>query len=84
MTQPSAEQELVTYLRSQYLDVRVLPDGSVAALYDLMFTRAIMLGCTREGYAARFCFEDRELAKQRFSELLTEDDIPAGYVASRQ
>lgn len=77
-------EELVRYLRGQYPEVRVLPDGSIAALYDLIFTRAILLGCTRESFSARFCFEDRDLATKRFHELQTEDDIPEGYTASRR
>ena len=63
--------------------VRVLPDGSVAALCDLLFTRAICLGVTREKWSMRFCFEDRTLADKRFAELQSEDDEPAGYVARR-
>lgn len=63
---------------------RVLPDGSVAALQDLLFTRAIVLGCAGGGWAQRFCFEDRGLADRRFAELEGEDDVPAGHVAIRQ
>lgn len=66
------------------MDARVLPDGSVAALQDLLFTRAIVLGCTRDGWAQRFCFEDRSLALRRYAELEAEDDVPAGSVATRQ
>lgn len=66
-----------------YRDVRVLPDGSVAALVDLLFTRAIALGCTELGWSTRFCFEDKALADKRFSELQSEDDEPQGYVARR-
>lgn len=67
-----------------YRKARVLPDGSVAALLDLMFTRAICLGCTQDGFASRFCFKDTALADQRFAELQSEDDEPAGSVARRQ
>lgn len=80
----SEVDELVAYLKDQYLEVRVLPDGSIAALYDLIFTRAILLGCNRQSFSARFCFEDRNLATQRFHELQTEDDVPAGYTATRR
>lgn len=66
------------------MDARVLPDGTVAALQDLLFTRAIVLGCTRDGWAQRFCFEDRSLALQRYAELEGEDDVPAGSIATRQ
>lgn len=67
----------------RYLDVRVLPDGSVASLVDLLYTRAIHLGCTLTGWGARFCFADRDLATKRFNELKSEDDEPAGYTARR-
>jgi hypothetical protein len=66
-----------------YMRARVLPDGSVAALADLMFTRAIVLGVTEHSWGRRFCFNDRALAERRFDELETEDDEPAGYVARR-
>lgn len=66
-----------------YLAGRVLPDGSIAFLCELIFTRAICLGANAEGYAARFCFENRELATQRFRELLSETDEPAGFIARR-
>lgn len=61
-------QALADHLRADYRDVRVLPDGSIAALHDLLYTRAIMLGCDRHGFSRRFCFEDRALADKRFAE----------------
>jgi hypothetical protein len=78
-------QELVTWLleSGDYLDARVLPDGSVAALIRLMFTKAICLGCTYYGFESRFCFEDFDLAHQRFAELQSQDDEPAGHIARR-
>lgn len=75
--------ELAERLRAQYRDVRILPDGSIAALCDLLFTRAIILGCDELGYSRRFCFENRSLADQRFQELQSEDDEPQGYIARR-
>lgn len=66
-----------------YRQVRVLPDGSVAAIMDLMFTRAIILDCDLSGYANRFCFTDKALADQRFTELQGADDEPAGFIARR-
>lgn len=76
--------ELAAMLPLQgYMAARVLPDGSVAALLQLVYTRAICLGCIREGWATRFCFEDQKLADRRFAALASEDDEPAGYVARR-
>ena len=82
MTTP---QQLANQIKQSgsYRDVRVLEDGSIAAIGDLLFTRGIFLSCTDWGYGNRFCFEDRELADQRFAELKSEDDIPLGYTARR-
>lgn len=66
-----------------YLRVRVLPDGSVAALQDLITTRAIVLGCTRWGWARRYCFANRALADARFDQLQSEDDEPEGFLTKR-
>lgn len=66
-----------------YHRARVLDDGSVAAVQHLIYTRAILLGCHWQGWSARFCFADRALALQRYRELRSEDDVPAGYVARR-
>ncbi len=78
-------EELAARILSEnsYLQVRVLPDGTIAALFDLMFTRAIILDCDATGYGPRFCFEDRELADRRFGELQGADDVPAGHTARR-
>jgi hypothetical protein len=78
-------QELAKLLKEEhgYLDSRVLDDGTVAVLQDLLFTRALVLGCNRDGWSSRFCFENRDLANQRFRELKTEDDVPEGHIANR-
>lgn len=80
-----AAEKLARDLKSGtgYIATKVLPDGSVAALTDLIYTRAILLGCTDWGYSRRFCFKDREMATQRFEDLNSEDDEPQGYVARR-
>ena len=70
-------------MENGYLAVRVLPDASIAAICDLMFTRSIVLGVSETGYASRFCFEDHLLAIQRFWELSSEDDEPQGFIARR-
>lgn len=77
------DPDLLAWLKSQYLDVRVLPDGSIAALCELITTRSIILGVTRDSWESRFCFRDRTLASVRFAELQTEDDVPAGFIARR-
>jgi hypothetical protein len=77
-------QELADLLpRLGYMRARVLPDGSVAAISDLAFTRAIYLGCTSEHWERRYCFANYALADRRFAELQSEDDVPAGHTAAR-
>ncbi|ARU04714.1 hypothetical protein CCO03_08530 [Comamonas serinivorans] len=66
-----------------YIEVRELPDGSFAALGDLIYTRAIYLGCNAEGYSRRFCFSDRTRANTEFAALTSEDDEPSGWIARR-
>lgn len=79
---PDAEK-IADLIQPYYLAVRILSDGSVAALGDLIFTRAIMLDCDECGYAHRYCFEDRVLAVVRFYELKSAEDVPAGHKAMR-
>ena len=79
-----AAEELAQRLpRMGYARARVLPDGSVAAVSDLAFTRALYLGVTETGWARRFCFANFKLADRRFLELQSEDDVPEGHVAVR-
>lgn len=67
----------------EYEQVRALPDGSIAAIGNLLFTRAIYLGCTTWGWERRFCFEDRDREKSEFEKLASEDDTPTGWIARR-
>ena len=67
----------------QAIEVKVLADGSVAMLHDLLFTRAIHLGCNSWGWTARFCVEDRARANTEFAKLVSEFDEPTGCVARR-
>ena len=66
-----------------YLDVKRLPDGSIAGIGELMFTRAIYLGMDRIGWSRRFCFEDRDRAVIEFNKLKSKDDLPQGWIARR-
>lgn len=67
-----------------YLEVKVLPDNSIAILMELMYTRAICLGASRyTAFTRRFCFEDRAKASELFKTLQSEDDELEGYTARR-
>jgi hypothetical protein len=75
--------DLLNWLKDQYKEVRVLDDGSIAAVGDLMFTRAIYVGLNRYGYERRFCFKDLQRANAEFEKLKSEFDEPSGYIAQR-
>lgn len=82
-TAPPAEFLQAVKTMGGFREVRVLPDGSIAALGDLLYTRAIHLGCDLWGWSRRFCFSDRARADSDFAKLQTEDDTPDGWVARR-
>jgi hypothetical protein len=67
----------------KYDRVRILPDGSIAGISNLIFTRAIFLSLSLYGYERRFCFEDKEKAEVEFENLQSEEDVPTGWVARR-
>lgn len=67
----------------RYLLVRRLPDGSVAALQDLLFTRALYLGCNTWGWEQRFCYDDAGRANEEFERLRSAEDVPCGWIARR-
>jgi hypothetical protein len=69
-----------------YVAYRVLPDGSLALLVDLAFTRAICLGATEMSpfTTNRYCYADRNKATELFQKLQSEDDILEGYTATRK
>ena len=78
-------QRLVALIKEigGYADVKLLPDGSVAAIGRLIFTTAVYLGCTVEGWERRFCFEDTAKAISEYGRLESEDDELVGWVARR-
>ena len=81
------DKKLLDWLRSpeggNYLDVRVLPDGTIAAVGDLMFTRGLYLGLTWTGWSRRYCFDERLLANAELHRITGLDDEPRGWIAQR-
>lgn len=76
-------ERIAARIREEYREVRILPDGTVAALGDLLYTRAVFLDCDMLGFEQRYCFEDRELATATFHALQSADDEVHGYTAAR-
>lgn len=66
-----------------YFSARTLEDGTVAALFKLLFTTAICTNIGWVGYGNRFCFESESLAQSELFKLSACDDQPSGWVASR-
>ena len=80
-----ADPEFTAWLEAEgYHNVRELPDGTIAATRDLLYTRALVIDLDRWGYAHRYCYEDRSLADQACLALTSGDDAPlSGFVAER-
>ncbi len=78
-------EDLVSEVKrlGNYTDVKVLPDGSVAAIGSLMFTTAVYLGCTLWGWERRFCFQDPIKALEQYQSLASEDAELVGWIARR-
>lgn len=66
-----------------YDRIRTLEDGTVVAMRELMFTRAIFFDCDLTGFDKRFCFKDAELADAEFDRLVDIDSEPVGWIARR-
>ncbi len=79
------DSELMATIKAYglYSDVRTLDDGSIIAIGNLIFTRAIYLDVCITGWGRRFCFEDRALADREFQRLESGDQEPVGWVARR-
>ena len=80
-----SDEELEEFRRvNDYREIRRLPDGSIAILQDLLFTRAILLGSdTLIAFERRYCFENRAWASREFALLESKNDEPEGYTATR-
>ena len=80
----STEADFPQFLAdNKYFNLRKLPDGTYAALHNLMFTTAICTGLNWTGWAYRYCFDDPELAAQELAKLEAMDDEPTGFIARR-
>ena len=80
----SDPESFVRFLEDNgYTDIRILEDGSFAALYQLLFTTALHTGLDAFGFEYRFCFEDPVRARSELAKLTCVDDVPTGWVARR-
>jgi len=66
-----------------YLDIKELEDGTIVAIGELMFTRAIYWDCDICGWGKRFCYEDRDLATAQYALAKDGDEYPTGWIATR-
>lgn len=79
------EQELLDYLKTQeFIELRVLEDGSICGIGKLMYTTALYIGLDSTGWERRYCYPEKQQAQKALGYLVTGDDEPAtGYVARR-
>jgi hypothetical protein len=79
------DAELLAQIKElgEYRDVRLLDDGSIIAIGELMFTRAIYMDVNQDGWGRRYCFQDKALADQEFQRLSNEGMEPSGWIARR-
>lgn len=77
--------ELIAWLKEQggYLELRELPDGTVAGLIPLIYTTGLCLGLTEIGWTFRFCYESRKEAQKALANLESVNDEPKGWIARR-
>jgi hypothetical protein len=75
--------DLLRTVREEYQWVRVLDDGSIAAVGRLVTTTAVYLGMNRYGWERRYCYTDLIQALEVLYALKSEDDEPEGWVARR-
>jgi hypothetical protein len=66
-----------------FLDIRRLPDGSVAGVQPQVTTWSLVLGVTHWGWRYRFCYETLCDALAAFRSVQGESDIPDGWLACR-
>lgn len=79
-----SNETLVAYLATQgYTHVRVLPDGTIAGLVELMFTTGLCMGLNETSWQKRYCFEQRSDAMDALQGLTSLTDEPSGWIARR-
>jgi len=78
---PSDPESFVRFLKDNgHTDIRILEDGSFAALYQLLFTTALHTGLDAFGFEYRYCYEDPDRALSELAKLTSSDDVPTGWV----
>lgn len=66
-----------------YEDLRILEDGTIIGIGNLMFTRAIYMDMNTLSWGRRFCFKNAEIANAEYKKITTGDDEPEGWIARR-
>lgn len=83
MTNQELMDRIMELGAGSYREVRMLEDGCIVGIGNLMFTRAIYMDMHADGWGRRFCFKDRALADAEYQRLTTGDEEPVGWIARR-
>lgn len=79
-----SSDDLLAFLQTQgYQNLRLLDDGTIGGMLQLLYTKAIVLGLERGGWEYRYCFEEAARADLEFAKLKAVDEEPSGWVARR-
>lgn len=66
-----------------FIAIRQLEDGTIVAMGELAFTRAIYFDCDIGGFARRFCYSNPDLAVEEYLKIESGDTLPKGWIATR-
>lgn len=66
-----------------YHPIRQLPSGEWAAVFDMLTTAALCVGCDESSYRTRFCYERRADAKRALREWDGAGDPPGPWVKEK-
>ena len=84
MVDHECQRAIMLALRTDYPTMRMLHDGTICALYPLLFTTSVVIGITRDSWERRYCYASPALAARAYHLLIGGDDEPlAGFVARR-
>lgn len=69
--------------KGSYTHVRALEDGTIIGLGPLLFTTALYVDLSLNGWTRRYCYDSTKSAAYAFDSLQSADCVPVGWIAQR-